>query len=122
EAPEKYRCVTSGCGKLFKAEQWVQKHIENKHAEELTQATQPSQDQQRYINYLADCDRILPTSLFPVGDYLPVIPSEHVTVSQPAPEPVVPSAGYKDLDQPADDSVRNDVDFDQALAAFEGLL
>jgi len=130
EAAERYRCSIPGCSKMFRGEQWVQKHIENKHAEELETASLQFLERQTYTNYLADADRIQPTSMFPLPDYMPVLshPLESVLVPPTAPatpsvqqRPVATGVGYRDLDLPPNTLASGfDIDFEKALASFSG--
>ena len=138
EAAERYRCSVAGCNKMFRGEQWVQKHVETKHADAVAHAAQHFLAQQSYVNYLCDPDRVLPTALYALADYAPVLAAPLPLVASPAAAAAggAPlervdaalgrggggAAGYRDLDQPATASSGVNLDFEKALASFADAL
>ena len=145
EGEQRYRCSLAGCGKMFRGEQWLQKHVENKHSAELKAELKAVVDRQCLVNYLADADRLQPTAVFAPDAYtppppmpmpmsipgmpmMPMLPMA-MPMPMPMPMPIMPMmppasgaaslAAYRDLDQPAaTKSGAGLSDFDQALAAF----
>lgn len=69
ERDDRFRCNVPNCGKVFKADRWVAKHIENKH-EDLVQGLKKSVFQDQYWkNYIADPDRLMPSSVYPIQEF-----------------------------------------------------
>jgi len=62
ESDERYRCEL--CGKMFKARVFVEKHIQNKHPDNVKEIEVNATDEQFYRNYLTHGQRILPSSQY----------------------------------------------------------
>jgi len=60
EQSQVYRCAIPGCGKLFRANQYVVKHLENKHTDRLDGEKGQALEEQYFQNYYTDPRRILP--------------------------------------------------------------